>query len=178
VAPSRRLTPIRRPASSGAEQAQLVDAVEDGVRRHRGPRPLELHRRPRRHDGAALPPVRVDALGVHDRPTSPTVAFIARAGRAPHPGRAGGRGRRSDAGKSAEHQPPLRPLAPNPAISASRTATRTAGRREQGVGRPQAGEPGTDDADVDVEVAVQARPRVSSSSPDAASVSCHSERLR
>ena len=32
-----------------------------------------------------------------------------------------------DAGNSAEHQPPLRPDAPNPAISASHTATRRPG---------------------------------------------------
>ena len=33
----------------------------------------------------------------------------------------------SPAGKSAEHQPPLRPLAPKPAISRSMTSTRTVG---------------------------------------------------
>ena len=33
----------------------------------------------------------------------------------------------SDAGNSAEHQPPLRPDAPNPAISASHTAIRRPG---------------------------------------------------
>jgi hypothetical protein len=33
----------------------------------------------------------------------------------------------SDAGNRAEHQPPLRPEAPNPAISASQTTTRRLG---------------------------------------------------
>jgi len=56
-------------------------------------------------------------------PTSSTAARIASAAGAPWR-------RVSDevpAGNSAEHQPPVRPLAPNPAISCSTTTTRTPG---------------------------------------------------
>ena len=62
------------------------------------------------------------------RPTSSTVSYIARcmaiaAGLA----RARRHGRRRRIGSSAEHQPPLRPLAPKPATSASSTTTRRLG---------------------------------------------------
>ena len=61
------------------------------------------------------------------RPTSSTVARIA-ACWASAPSLSGGSPfscatLSSDAGNSAEHQPPLRPDAPNPATSASTTAT-------------------------------------------------------
>ena len=81
---------------------------------------------------AIVPPLRevgVDALG--RRHPAHLVD------RGPHRGVLGERGlarrtrqpgeRRSEAGKSAEHQPPLRPDAPNPAFSASSTTTRSVG---------------------------------------------------
>ena len=65
----------------------------------------------------------------------------------------------SDAGNSAEHQPPLRPDAPKPAVSASSTTIRSVGSaRQQVVGRPEPGEPGADDRDVAVALAGQRRP--------------------
>ena len=76
---------------------------------------------------AALGPVAVDALGrgdpahlVHD----PCIArYMAMAASRP----AILVSLASDAGNSAEHQPPLRPDAPNPAMFASQTATRRPG---------------------------------------------------
>ena len=61
------------------------------------------------------------------RPTSSTVACMARyiATAASRP--AIRVSLPSEAGNSAEHQPPLRPDAPKPAISASHTATRSPG---------------------------------------------------
>ena len=61
------------------------------------------------------------------RPTSSTVCCIAR-----YMAMAASRpairvSLASDAGNSAEHQPPLRPDAPNPAMFASQTATRRPG---------------------------------------------------
>jgi hypothetical protein len=61
------------------------------------------------------------------RPISSTVSFMARFMRTAA-SREDARARASRlAGKSAEAQPPLRPLAPNPACSASRTMMRSAG---------------------------------------------------
>ncbi len=58
-------------------------------------------------------------------PTSSTVSHIAvwsaRAASGDEPGRAASLS--GPAGKSAEHQPPLRPEAPKPAVSASSTTT-------------------------------------------------------
>ena len=54
-------------------------------------------------------------------------------------------------------KPPLRPLAPNPTVACSRTATRSAGVRVgQGDRRPQPGEAGPDDGHVDVESVARA----------------------
>ena len=61
-----------------------------------------------------------------------------------------------DTGSSAEHQPPLRPLAPNPATCASTTSDASDGSASQQVVRgPQPGEPGADDRDVGLGVAVE-----------------------
>ncbi len=61
------------------------------------------------------------------RPTSSTVSCMARymATAGPRPAIRSSLAR--DAGNNAEHQPPLRPDAPNPAISRSRTAMRRPG---------------------------------------------------
>ncbi len=62
--------------------------------------------------------------------------------------------------KSAEHQPPLRPDAPKPAISCSMIAIRRWGSaRKQVVGGPEPGVARADDRDVDVDVAVERWPR-------------------
>ena len=72
------------------------------------------------------------------------------------PGRPSWSSLASDAGNSAEHQPPLRPDAPNPAISRSQTAIRRPGLgAREVVGRPQAGEPGAGDGHVHLGVAWQ-----------------------
>ena len=96
-----------------------------------GAGPGELGAGAGEHDGAALGPVRVDALGGQHPPD------LVDGG--PHGGVLGERalavGDRptvaaslsSEAGNSAEHQPPLRPDAPKPAISASSTTIRSVG---------------------------------------------------
>ncbi len=63
------------------------------------------------------------------RPTSSTDARIAACIAAAAARSDPGRSARADvdAGNSAEHQPPLRPDAPNPAVSASSTTTRSVG---------------------------------------------------
>ena len=62
----------------------------------------------------------------------------------------------SEAGNSAEHQPPFRPEAPYPAISRSHTTMAEAGiGLIQVISGPQAGEAGPDDRDVGVGVAGQ-----------------------
>ena len=66
----------------------------------------------------------------------------------------------SDVGNSAEHQPPLRPEAPNPATSASSTTIRSAGSAcDEVVRRPEPGVAGADDRDVRLDVTVERRPR-------------------
>ena len=62
--------------------------------------------------------------------------------------------------RSGAHQAPLRPLAPNPAISRSRITIRNDGSRRRQVERgPQAGQPGAEDRDVGVGRAVERRTR-------------------
>ena len=62
----------------------------------------------------------------------------------------------SEAGNRAEHQPPLRPEAPKPTVSASSTAIRSVGvGLGEVVGGPEPGEAGADDRDVDLGVAAQ-----------------------
>ena len=71
------------------------------------------------------------------------------------------RSRRSHVtGKRSLHQPPLRPLAPNPAMSRSSTRTESDGSWRSSayaVHRPV--KPGADDGHVDVAVAVERRAR-------------------
>ena len=114
-----------------------------------GARPGELGLAPREDDGAALGEVAVDALGEGHALTSSTEARIAASCASP-----------SDVGNSAEHQPPLRPEAPNPATSASST---TILQRRVGLGevvrRPEPGVAGTDDGDVRLGVTLERRPR-------------------
>ena len=61
------------------------------------------------------------------RPTSSTVARIAACCASADSREPSSAREDSDAGNRAEHQPPLRPLAPNPATSASSTAIRSDG---------------------------------------------------
>ena len=78
------------------------------------------------------------------------------ASRRPRRARPSGPVCRSDAGNRAEHQPPFRPDAPNPAISRSQTDDPQRGfALRQVVGGPQAGEARPDDGDVGLRVAGQ-----------------------
>ena len=61
------------------------------------------------------------------RPTSPTVSIMARRTAAPEPGPPIWSSLGSGTANSAEHQPPLRPEAPNPTTSRSITAMRRLG---------------------------------------------------
>ena len=79
-------------------------------------------------DRAALGEVGVDALGgAHPADLVDASSRIARVLGERGVAVAAAGQRPSEAGNSAEHQPPLRPDAPNPAISASSTAIRSAG---------------------------------------------------
>ena len=153
--PSTLVAPTSADASAGPSSATRPAGVG---RLCAGPG--ELRGRAGERDGAALHPVAGDAL-VRDRPSRPRRPRRASPPASRRRGRAvpaGQRGRRR-AGNSAEHQPPLRPLAPNPATSRSTTSTRRPGRPAAGVRRPEAGVAGADDADVGLGVAVQRRAR-------------------
>ena len=64
----------------------------------------------------------------------------------------------SEVANKAEHQPPLRPDAPNPATSRSTTTTRKVGSASASAWAVQKpGEPGADDADVDLEILAERR---------------------
>ena len=91
-------------------------------------RPLQLGRRAGEHHGAALVEAAVDALGRDHAPDLADGLLHGQAlGACRRPGPAALSSVASDTLNSAEHQPPLRPDAPNPATSRSSTAMRSPG---------------------------------------------------
>ena len=151
--------PCRRLGRREQAEVALVDAAGSG-RRHLVPGSLPLGRRAGQGHRPAPGEAAVDGLGARQtRSTSSTVATMARRMAAPAPGPHCRSMRATEAAKRAEHQPPLRPEAPKPTISRSRTTMRSSGvGLGQVVGRPQPGEATTHDGHVDIGVARQRRP--------------------
>ncbi len=90
--------------------------------------PVELDRGPGQADGAALGPVDVQSFSAGDPADLVDRVVHGVLHRLGVPARAVVRAiLSSEAGNSAEHQPPLRPLAPNPATFASTMAMRVPG---------------------------------------------------
>ena len=165
---------VRRPEGVGdrARWSRVSAGSSSRSRPRRGPTPGV--RRPRRGRAAAAPRVRATMTvpplaqwaSMPSASSDPPDLVDARrasrrAGPARPPAPTPGAGQPvGGIGKSAEHQPPLRPEAPKPAVSASSTTTRSVGSaREQVVGGPEPGEAGADDGDVAVGVRRQRRPR-------------------
>ena len=159
VPPSTPAAPHGSRDAVGVQQVRLVAPA--AVRGDLGARPARAG--PAVRASATVPPVaksqsmplgRGDAADLVDG-----VAHGPRASRAPRRGRAGGPARRPDTGNSAEHQPPLRPHAPNPATSRSTTQRRAATGRPRAGSTPSTGRcsPAPTIADVAVGVAVERR---------------------
>ena len=150
----------RRSAPTGRRRRRPRPVLREG-----GPQPGQLGGR--RGDGqrAAQVEVGVNALvgaGLDDFGDSVVEVTLKRddASRPP-PGRVADRraSRARPPGMRPESQPPLRPLAPKPACSASTTAMRSPGSAPaRRPGRPQPGVAGADDADVPCPLNPPARP--------------------
>ena len=147
----------------GAEQREVVlaEAPLPGLAR---PRPARGPAAPASRAATTVPPFAKwqsmpSAAATARRPRRRCPAWRG-AGRPRARGRTASPASDTGAGNSAEHQPPLRPLAPNPATSRLQHGDpqRRVGRR-QVVRGPQPGVAGADDRHVDVEVAGQRRPR-------------------
>ena len=140
----RAVRRVRRPEHAGCGQpgARLVGAEQrEVVLAEAPPRASATSararssctRRARDDDRAALGELAVDALG-RDDPRRPRRRSPASRGAARRPARSPYRAasQATDAGNSAEHQPPLRPLAPKPATSRSSTTMRSDGSARAG----------------------------------------------
>ena len=140
-----RWRPSRARAASGVEQPQVVLAAAPGAGGRdlvAGPAPAAAGVRasasvPPLWAWASMPSVGGDGEHLVDGGAHRLVLGE----RAPsRPSRAARPVVASTAGNSAEHQPPLRPEAPKPAVSASSTTTRSVGSAaQQVVGGPQPG---------------------------------------